>query len=123
MTWYSAHIILGMQKEQNEESPITVWENIVLIEAASSDEAYSIANKIGQDEAAMDDGLTIDDMPVTRIFAGIRKIISISNVYPRKQEDSPISGTELTYSEYEVKNKAALIQLAQGESLVVKYVE
>ncbi|AHG22828.1 hypothetical protein Z042_14740 [Chania multitudinisentens RB-25] len=124
MTWFAAHIIIGMKPQNATGQPISVYENVILIEAPSSHEAHSAATKIGQAQAELDDNLTIDGIPAKRIFAGIRKIISISNPYPLNQdEDQPISGTEITYSEFEVENDQALYQLASGEEIYINYIE
>lgn len=48
----------------------------------------------------------------------------MSNPDPLDQtEDRPTTGTEITYSEFEVPDEAALRRLGQGKSLDIWYVE
>jgi hypothetical protein len=123
MGWFAASIIIGM-KSQNEIGPILVHENVVLLEADNSDEVFQKARKIGETEVAIDDGLTLNGMPAKRIFAGIRKIIKVSNPSPYDPEqDRPSDGTEITYSVYEVPDDEALKNLANGEETKVLYIE
>lgn len=122
MTWYCAHVIIGMHKK-GSLSPIEVYENVFLIEANSSQEACEQAELFGQVEADLDDGITIDDVPAIRVFAGIRKLISISNPGPSQDKTPPVHGTELTYSEYQVPDMETLMKLGKGETVDVRYFE
>ena len=123
MTWFAAHIVIGM-KRIDDVGPVSVYENVILIEAKDAKEAHLLAAKIGENEAQIDDGLTIDDSPAKKIFAGIRKIITVSNPDPYDlDQDQPTTGTEITYSEFEVPNEDALRCFANGETLDVRYLE
>jgi hypothetical protein len=51
-------------------------------------------------------------------FVGIRKVIRIDPA-----DNKLDHGTEMTYSQFEVDNEEQLHQLANGESVVVKYEE
>lgn len=124
MTWYAAHIVIGIMPIKEPIGPILVHENVVLIEAASEADALGKAKQIGQTEAALQDGLTIGGAPAKRVFAGIRKIITVSNPETRDQDqDRPSDGTEITYSVYKVSNKQELNKLAEGSEVSVNYVE
>ena len=123
MTWYAAHIVIGM-KRRDGKGPISVHENALLIEAETREEAGRVASREGEKNADSDDGLTIDGEPGDYIFAGVRKIITVSNPGPLDQtEDRPTTGTEITYSEFQVPDEEALRRLGQGESLDIWYVE
>jgi len=123
MTWYAAHIIIGM-KRRDGKGPISVHENVFLIEAETFDEAGRIASSEGEQQASLDDGLTVDGAPADYIFAGVRKIITVSNPDPLDQtKDRPATGTEITYSEFEVPDEADLRRLGQGETLDIRYIE
>src|SRR4051794_32401696 len=62
--WYAAHIITVFRYRKRRQRKFHVWENIVLIEAASSDEAWEKAKSLGREDAAHDDpSLTIGGIP------------------------------------------------------------
>jgi hypothetical protein len=124
MTWFAASIIIGIKPIEDLNGAILVHENIVLIEASDADEAIDKARKIGEAEASIDDDLTLNGLPARRIFAGVRKLINISNPPPYDMDqDRPTDGTEITYSVYEVPNIEALKRLANGEETEVLYIE
>ena len=121
MTWFAASTVIGMRR-QDGKGVISIYENIILIEAETANDAHRIASEIGLSEANIEDGLTIDDMPAVRIFAGIRKIITVSNPAPYDlDQDRPITGTEITYSEFEVPDEDSLQRFARGETMNVLY--
>lgn len=123
MTWFAANIVIGM-KRRDAIGPISIYENVVLIEAKTAGEARRIASQLGEAEEKLDDGLTIDDSPAVRVFAGIRKIITVSNPDPLDlDQDRPTTGTEITYSEFEVPDEDALRRFALGETIDVRYLE
>jgi hypothetical protein len=124
MTWFTASIVIGMKRKDEKGGPIIVLENAVLIEAATSEEARLKAEEIGKTEASLDDGLTINGAPALRIFAGVRKIINVSNPEPYDlDQDPPTSGTEVTYSEFEVPDEDTLYRLASGDAVDLRYVD
>lgn len=123
MVWYCAHIIIGMHKKGDDQSPIHAYENVILLEANSFEEAEKTAKIFGKENEALDDGLTIDGIPATRIFAGVRKIISIVNEKPPMNEVPPSHGSEVTYSEFEVPDMEALMKLGRGEVVILRYIE
>lgn len=51
MTWYAAHIILLTKFLDGVQDSYPIWENIVLINAETSDDAHAIADKKGLTEA------------------------------------------------------------------------
>ena len=124
MTWYAASIIQTIRPVVGNAQPICVYENIYLVEADSDEEAMAEANKIGMSESIADPSLTVSGVPAKSEFAGVRKLVSVSNPAPLMQkEDRPVSGTELTYACYEVANEEALKSLVAGERVLLNYLE
>ena len=124
MTWYAAHLIIGVMPIQKSAETILVHENVVLIEAPSETEALGKAQTIGQTEAALQDGITLVGIPAKRVFAGIRKLITVSNPETSDlDQDRPSDGTEITYAVYKVSNEEELKKLAAGSAVAVTYVE
>ncbi len=124
MTWFAAHILIAMSKTSEPDGPFTVWENVVLLEAGDAAAALEMAQARGRADASADDSLTVDDQPARSQFAGVRKLINISNPEPLDPDgDRPVSGTEITYSEFLVEGRDGLAKLADGESVVVDYVD
>lgn len=113
-----------MKPNSASEGPILVHENVVLVEASSSEEALDKARKIGEMGATLDDGLTINGVPASRIFAGIRKVTTVSNPSPYNlDQDRPTDGTEITYSVFEVADEQILTALGSGDAVTIRYVE
>lgn len=124
MTWFAASIIVTTRPIDDSSGPIFVHENIVLFEGKDSDGAYAKATEYANAAIVADDTLTLDDKPAVESFAGIRKLISISNPHPLDQDkDPPTTGTEITYSCFEVANDQDLAKLVQGEDVVIRYIE
>ncbi len=124
MTWYAAHIVIGIIPIHETPGPILVHENVVLLDAPSETDALGKAKTIGQTEAALQDGLTASGVPAKRVFAGIRKLITVSNPETSNlDQDRPSDGTEITYSVYKVSNEEELKKLAEGLEVSLKYVE
>ncbi len=124
MSWYTANILIALKAEGRKQTKYPVYENVVLIEAASVEDAYRKAEKIGREEEAIDDALTLYSAPAKRIFAGIRKVITVQNPFPNHPtDDRPCDGTEITYSLLELDSEEAIAKLAKGEATPVVYAE
>lgn len=123
MTWFAVHALVALKKHAFSW-PILVNENIFLVEAKSAEQATSEGSKMAMIEVSVEDGLSIDDEPATRTFVGIRKVVAISNPeHLDLDQDQPVSGTEITYSEYEVNSEEDLQKLANGSSVFLRYVD
>src|SRR4051812_32647315 len=97
---------MAMTTLSGEASPQTVHENVYLVEATDPDAAYELANAIGVRDAEAQGPLHDDERQFRAEFAGVRKLISISNFESASQDETPpVSGTELTYSFFEVKTE------------------
>lgn len=126
MTWYAASVLISIKPIHHANDPFLVYENIILIEARTSDEAFEKAASFAKEEVDLDDGLRLDNMPAQRSFAGIRKLINISNPADSdldQDSDPPITGTEITYSLFKVANEQDLELMAKGEPVNVEYLE
>lgn len=123
MTWFAVHALVAM-RPIDSAGPINVYENVFLLEAEDSESARVLATQMARPEAEANDGFTINGDPAIRWLAGIRKVISVSNPDPLDLDaDRPVSGTEITYSEFEVDSEDALRRLAAGEAVAVRYVD
>lgn len=124
MTWFAASIIISIRPIDASNGAIVAYENIVLVEANTSDEAFAKARKYGEAYATVDDGFTLDNKPTIKVFAGIRKLINISNPHPLDlDQDPPTTGTEITYSLFELDDDDALAELIAGKEVSLRYVE
>ena len=125
MTWFTASVLIAIKPEGYVSGSIQVYENMYLIEASTAHDAARKAEALGRQEASIaDDDLTIDAKLATRVFVGIRKLISVSNPEPLDlDQDRPVDGTEVTYAVYQVADEAALARLAEGEQVEVLYLE
>jgi hypothetical protein len=127
MSWYSAHIITYVQFIDGIQDKYPVWENIVLIDADSEDQAYEIAENIGKSDYH-GSPLSWDGRPATWAFAGIRKLVKCqdipSKMIERRTPDwRPDHGTEVTYLQLEVPSEEALSRFVQGSAVTVLYEE
>ncbi len=117
MSWYAAHAIMVVRYKDSPQKTVPFWENIILIEAESEDEAWSkgIA-RAKEDEGDSEGSFTWDGRPATWCFAGIRKLVAAPD-----PDAKPGHGTEITYLEMEVDNEESLARLLDGESVPVRY--
>lgn len=124
MTWFAASLIVSIRPIIPDESPITVFENVILIEAENPKDAAAKARVFATEEPGADEGLTVNGKPARTTVEGIRKLVTVSNVWPHDQEiDRPTTGTEITYSKFELKNDQALLDIVAGKQVEITYVE
>lgn len=124
MTWYAAHVVESISKVNRKDDNILVYENVILVEAKSDKEATTKAKKYAKAAIVHDETLTLDNEPAVTEFVGIRKVIAISNPWPLQQdEDRPTTGTEISFSEFRIKNKRDLKKFVKGEPVTVDYLE
>lgn len=116
--WYAAHIITVFRYRNRRQRKFHVWENIVLIEAATSEEAWRKAEEYGRADADHDSGWKINGIPATLDYVGVRKLIDV--VDPERR---PEHGTEITYNKFNVSSRADLDKLVKGDPVPVEYVE
>ena len=116
-TWYSAHIVMFVELANNRQDRFPVWENIVLIEADTEDQAFEKAERCGRRGEGDDGGnFRWGNQPARWVFAGVRKLTECALV-----ADRPGDGTEVSYSELEVDSRAAIDQFVTGDPVNVCY--
>ncbi|MEO8608309.1 MAG: DUF4288 domain-containing protein [Chloroflexota bacterium] len=119
MTWYAAHLIQYFQLRDEPQDHYKAWENIVLIQADSTEEAFKMARAIGTERFGdIDDTLRLDDKPAKSVFGGVRKLVDCED-----KDLHPGHGTEVTYFEFELDSEEGLKQLIDGETVTVEYEE
>ena len=119
MSWFAAHIVLYVERKQQPQDRFPVWENIVLIEAATEDEAFDKAEAIGRRSEGDDDGSFRWEGESARwVFAGVRKLTACET-----DERRPDDGTELTYLQMEVTSREALERLVESRPVLVEFAE
>jgi hypothetical protein len=122
MTWFAASIVMYVRFKDGDQDKYPVWENVVLIAAGTAEEALEEANRLGAaQEAVRDASMRWEDRAAEWVFGGVRKILTVSN--PTDIANSPDHGAEITYSEFELSDRAALDDLVSGGPVTVKYVE
>lgn len=107
MAWYAAHIVMRVEFRTGTQEKFPVWENIVLIESKTEDEAKAKAKEIGIAQQG-DSGGTFywEDVPAKWVYCGTRKLITLAS--PEVGTNIPVSGTEITYSTLEFSSQESL---------------
>jgi hypothetical protein len=119
MTWYAASIIMYTGFKGGKQDKFPIWENIVLIQAESADQALEKATKRGlEDEGDSNGTYFYEDRPATLVFAGIRKLIETQD-----SAKQPSDRTEVSYSQMQVDDEESLSKLVNGEPVAVWYEE
>lgn len=119
MKWYAAHILICTKLKSEKQDKFPVWENVVLIEASSPDEAYEKAEKKGREYEGDSGGSHLyENKPASEVFVGIRKIIECVD-----SQNKPGDGTEVSYSRMEVADEKSLKNLSEGKPVRVLYEE
>jgi hypothetical protein len=127
MTWYGASIITAIEVLDGQQDCVPVEEEVYLLEANSTQEAFDLADHYGQlCEAAGAEGVRWCQRPAKVKFLGVRKIRSI---YPPSESRTsveaavPVSGAEITHNFFEVADMDTAIRLSKGERVDVSYVD
>jgi hypothetical protein len=103
-TWYAAHIVLYVELKNRHQSTYPVWENIVLFEATSEEEAFAKAEQKGRESAGDDDGTFTWGGELARwVFGGVRKLTTCED-----EDERPGDGTEITYIQFQARSKENL---------------
>jgi hypothetical protein len=130
MSWFLAHVILYFEINSVAEGPLSVFENVYLIEADDEDMARLKAEERGRADCGNDSGtLTIEGQAAELCYGGIRKLISPRRSAERlvQAPDEPVDlledGTEATYSRFVVSNREDLKTLVSGQPVSVLYKE
>ena len=119
MTWYAAHIIMAVKYKKGVQRRFPVWENVVLIHAASEEQAFAKADAIGLRDASDDDGAMHWGGRLARWeFIGVRKLTECALLAER-----PSDSDEVTYHELEFNSAAAVERYAKGQAVEVRHVD
>jgi hypothetical protein len=117
--WYAAHLILYVKRKNGPQRRYPVWKNIVLVKAATDEEAFAKAEARGKEEEGDDDGtFRWGGKPAQWVFAGVRKLTLCED-----PERRPDDGTEVSYTEMELDSQQAVRKLVQGRAVAVNYKE
>lgn len=122
MAWYAAHLIQYFRYQDGTQDIFPIYENMVLIEADSSEQAFEKANEIGHQAYNHNDPtLTVDGVLAKTIYGGIRKIIECQSAL--NGSNDPTNGLELTYSKFIVTTEDALAKFINGDNVDTIYLE
>lgn len=117
MTWYSAHIVMFVELKDKGQERYPVWENVVLVQAQTEDEAFEKAEQYGRAEQGDDGGaFRWGKSPARWVFAGVRKLTECQTITNR-----PENGTELTYNEFTVGSLEDVKRLASGKPVQASF--
>ena len=113
--WYAAHAVMLIRLKSGDQTEFTVWENILLIEAATPDEAHDKAkSRALEDEWNLDDTFTWDDKPAEFKFLGLRKLNQCFS-FDGQQSQQPGDGDEITFNQIRFANREQLELYVAGE--------
>lgn len=119
MTWYAAHVVMVVKYSRGPQKQFPVWENIVLVRAASQAQAFAKAEAAGRQAAGDDDGsFRWHGRAACWEFAGVRKLVACALAAQR-----PGDGDELTYSELEFASLSAVENFARGLPVQARFDE
>lgn len=121
MKWYAAHLIVYAKFRDGVQDSFPFYENVVLIEADSTEEAWAKAEHFGKGKQVDDASLTWNNRPAQMVFAGVRKIIGPSS--GDEPDEGPRHGTELTYSLMVIDEEEEFRNLLNSEPADVRYEE
>ncbi len=117
--WYAAHILMYVKRKRRTAGPIPGGENVVLIKADSEEEALAKAEQRGKQGEGDDDGtFRWDGQHAEWVFAGVRKLTLCED--PDKR---PGDGTELTYTQMEVRSMQGIADLLAGKPSLVEVLD
>jgi Domain of unknown function (DUF4288) len=116
MKWYVAHAVMWLRFKDGTQDYVPIEENLLLISAATGDEALAKAGKVAQERYGGDDSnsLRCDGRPAERVFGGIRRLIECED-----SDQQPSDGTEVTYQFLVVESKKELDALLADRDVVV----
>ncbi len=117
MAWYAAHVVMGIQFKEGQQDKYPFWENIILIQADTVDEAFEKTERRARaDEGDSQGTFTHEGRPARWVFGGIRRLVACVDY-----DERPTDGTEISYSEMEVATEADWLKVINGEAVTVWY--
>ncbi|MFV1849028.1 DUF4288 domain-containing protein [Stenotrophomonas maltophilia] len=121
--WYCAHAVFFYQYDGQDS--FLVHENVYLISAEDEEAAMFEAKSIAVEyqQVGEDSSLEYNGKRAEYKFSGIRKLISVQVDSDVADSSAICSGVELTYSVMEVESILDVERIANGESVLVSYLE
>ncbi len=117
MSWYAAHAVMLVKFKDEHQDKYPFWENVILVEAQSDEEAFvKAAARARLDEGDSRGTFTWEGRPACWHFAGIRKLVACE-----EPNDKPNDGTEVTYLEMEIDDHDSFTKFMNGEPVLVRY--
>jgi hypothetical protein len=112
MNWYAAHLLMYVKFKTDRQEHYPVWENIILIQAGSDEEAFRKAELRGRADEGDDGGsFRWAGQPAEWVFAGVRKLTPCQD-----SDQRPGDGTEITFLEMEAASKEDIEKLLDGRA-------
>ena len=116
MSWFAAHIVMAVHFKNRRQKTWPVWENIVLLQAQTDEQAFLEAEQHGRSEEGDDGGtMSWDGHPARWVFVGVRKVTNCIDGSKR-----PAHQTEITFSEFEFDSPQALERYVAGEAVTLR---
>jgi hypothetical protein len=113
MNWYAAHLVEYLRLHEKEQKDFFVFENVVLVQASTTEEAFAKAEAYGRDYVS-DAPCWWRGKPATMVFGGVRKLTTCLD-----SEQRPKDGTEVTYLNLLVTGKSNFQRYLGNEPAVV----
>ncbi len=111
--WYAAHILMLIKFQDGRQDIHPVWEQIHIIEADTSDNAYEEADRIGAlHEESDSDAHTYGGRPVRWKYGGVRRLAECVEFF----DTAPESGNEVAYLSYFLENESDLDKMLNNQS-------
>lgn len=119
MSWYGAHVVVVLRIKEpppGGQLDYTVFENIIIVEAISAEEAFAKARSKAAAEYVGDyeGSLTEDGGPAVAELVGIRKVVLAED-----DEEVPGDLTELSYSKLTIQGWDNVVRFARGQKVSV----
>lgn len=119
MPWFAASAIMYIKFKDGNQDSYPIWENVFLVEADSPEKAEEKAIELAkQGEGDSQNSLTWGERPATWVFAGLRKLLTVSHP---DIHDTKLDGAEITYSEFEIDDKKSFQKFVDGKDVTIKY--
>ena len=119
MAWFAASAIMYLKFKDGIQDVYPVWENVLLIEADSAEEAQEKAcRRAKEDEGDSSGTNTWKGRSATWVFAGLRKLLTVAHP---DLENQVLDGAEVTFSELEITSQEDFDALVNGEDVRVLY--
>ena len=120
MAWFAAHAIVYFELTDGPQDGFQAYENVLLVQADTHDEACVKAREFARADEGDDRGsLRVGHRPARRVFGSIRKVVSVSH---ERADGNLGDGDEITYSEFVLADRAALNKLIGAEDVELLYV-